>query len=155
MASGIPQTSFLANQSQSNVVVTTEWNAEGGRIERIKALTGGAGVDRIVEVDVAGNAKDYQQILARDGLVAAYGSNTPGIALTFSPMILTGVAIRFFIVYEVADAARAEAVADLTHRISEGRLQHAVAASYPLGRIVDAHEAVEKGAHMGNVVLTP
>jgi NADPH2:quinone reductase len=122
--------------------------------ERIKALTRGHGVDRVVEVDIAGNAGLYPAIMARDGVVAAYGSNSQEIKLLFSPLILTGTAIRFFIVYELAAKARAEAIEQLTRWISEGRLRHAVAARYPLDSIVDAHEAVERGAHIGNVVVT-
>jgi NADPH2:quinone reductase len=123
-------------------------------VERIKELTAGHGIDRVIEVDIAGNAGLYSAIMARDGVIAAYGSNVQEIRLQFSPMILTGAAIRFFIVYELAPAARAEAIAQLTRWIGEGRLRHAVAASYPLDRVVEAHEAVERGTHIGNVVVT-
>ncbi len=122
--------------------------------ERIKALTGGRGIERVVEVDIAGNAALYPQIIARDGIVAAYGTNTQEIKLAFSPLILTGAAIRFFIVYELAPTPRAEAIADIHRWIEGGKLQHAVAATYPLDRIIDAHEAVERGTHIGNVVVT-
>jgi NADPH2:quinone reductase len=123
-------------------------------VERIKALTNGHGVERLVEVDIAGNATLYPAIMARDGLIAAYGSGSQEIKLPFSPLILTGAAIRFFIVYELAPAARSAAIEQLTRWISEGRLRHAVAARYRLGEIVDAHEAVERGTHIGNVVVT-
>jgi NADPH2:quinone reductase len=121
---------------------------------RIKDLTGGQGVGRIIEVDIAGNASLYPSILARDGIIAAYGTNSQEIRLLFSPLILTGAAIRFFIVYELPPEARAEAIEQLTRWITEGRLRHAVTARYPLDRIVDAHEAVEQGTHIGNVVVT-
>ena len=49
-----------------------------------------------------------QVIMARDGLIAAYGSNSQEIKLLFSPLILTGAAIRFFIVYELAPKVRTE-----------------------------------------------
>ena len=122
--------------------------------ERIKALTGGHGIERVVEVDIAGNASLYPAIMARDGIIAAYGTNSQEIKLSFTPLILTGAAIRFFIVYELAPEARSEAIAQLTRWIKESRLRHAVAARYPLDRIVDAHEAVERGTHTGNVVVT-
>jgi NADPH2:quinone reductase len=121
--------------------------------ESIRALTHGQGVDRVVEVDITGNAGLYPVIMARDGLIAAYGSSSQEIKLLFSPLILTGAAIRFFIVYELAPKVRAEAIEQLTRWINEGRLRHAVAARYPLDRIVDAHEAVERGTHIGNVVV--
>ena len=122
--------------------------------ERIKALTDGHGVQRIIEVDISGNANLYPAIMARDGLIAAYGTNSREIKLLFSPLILTGAAIRFFIVYELAPEARREAIEQLRLWINRGLLRHAVAARYPLERIVDAHEAVERGTHIGNVVVT-
>jgi len=121
--------------------------------ERIKTLTRGHGVDRLVEVDIAGNASLYSTIMARDGVISAYGSNSQEIKLLFSPMILTGAAVRFFIVYELASEVRAEAIEQLTRWINGRLLRHAVAARYPLDRIVDAHEAVEHGRHIGNVVV--
>ena len=117
-------------------------------------MTDGHGIERVVEVDISGNASLYPAIMARDGLIAAYGTNSQEIKLVFSPLILTGAAIRFFIVYELAPEARAEAIDQLTRWLDRGLLRHAVAARYPLERIVDAHEAVERGMHIGNVVVT-
>lgn len=122
--------------------------------ERIKALTGGHGVDRVVEVDIAGNASLYPAIMARDGMIAAYGTNSQEIKLSFTPLILTGAGIRFFIVYELAPDARSEAIEQLTRWINECRLRHAVAVRYPLDSVVEAHEAVERGTHIGNVIVT-
>ena len=122
--------------------------------ERVRDLTGGRGVERVVEVDIAGNIGLYPAIMARDGLISAYGSNSQEIRLLFSPLILTGAAIRFFIVYELTPEVRREAIEQLTRWINAKQLQHAVAACYPLDSIVDAHEAVERGTHIGNVVVT-
>ena len=105
-------------------------------------------------MDIAGNASLYPTIMARDGVISAYGSNSQQIEMLFSPLILTGAAIRFFIVYELSPETRAEAIKQLTGWINAGRLRHAVATRYPLDSIVDAHEAVERGTHIGNVVVT-
>jgi NADPH2:quinone reductase len=121
--------------------------------ERVKALTDRRGVDRIVEVDIAGNASLYPDLIARDGFIVAYGTNAPEIKLGFGPMILSGAGIRFFIVYELSPEARAVAIKDVTEWIAAERLTHAVAATYPLEKVVEAHEAVEQGRHMGNVVV--
>jgi NADPH2:quinone reductase len=45
--------------------------------DRVRNLTGGHGVDRVVEVDVAGNTSLLSEIVARDGPCVAYGSNAP------------------------------------------------------------------------------
>lgn len=123
-------------------------------VERVKELTGGRGVDRIVDLDIAGHGKLIPDLIARDGIVAAYGANNQQVGFEFTRMIMTGVGVRFFIVYELAKDVRDAAIAHLTRLLQTDLLQHAVAATYPLEQIVEAHEAVEQGRHMGNVVVT-
>jgi NADPH2:quinone reductase len=120
---------------------------------RVAEATGGRGVDRVVEVDLAANAALLPQVVARDGLCVCYGSGKAEMSLPFGPMILSGAAIRFFIVYELSAEARAQGLAQLGCWLEAGRLQHAVGATLPLERIAEAHEAVERGTVMGNVVL--
>ena len=123
--------------------------------ERVKALTGGRGVDRIVEVDIAGNAGLVPEIVARDGLCVVYGANAPQATFSFGPMIMSGAALRFFIVYELPPEARKRGVEDLTRWLEEARLRHTVAATLPLERTAEAHEFVEQGRVIGNVIVQP
>lgn len=125
----------------------------GNLVEQIKDLTGGRGVDRLVDLDIAGHGKLLPDIIAKDGLVAAYGTNNQQVGVEFTRMIVQGIGIRFFIVYELATDVRRAAEAHLTRLLEAGTLQHAIAA-YPLDRIVEAHESVEQGRHIGNVVVT-
>lgn len=120
---------------------------------RVRDLTGGHGADRVVEVDLAANAALLPQVVARDGLCVCYGSGRPEVALPFFPMIMSGAAVRFFIVYELSPAARAEAEAQLTRWMEEGRLRHAIGQVLPLEDCAAAHELVERGGVIGNVVL--
>jgi NADPH2:quinone reductase len=123
-------------------------------VARVKALTDGSGVDRIVEVDAAANAALYPAALTRDGIGVIYGSGRPQVAFDFLPMIQRGAALRFFIVYELSPMARAETVSGLNGYLRAGTLRHNVAERFPLGRIVEAHEAVESGLLTGNAVIT-
>jgi len=122
-------------------------------VARVRDLTGGAGVERVVEVDVTGNAALYPQILAPFGLAAVYGANGAGAQFGFGPAILRGVGIRFFIVYELTVAQRATAIATLQGWLQAGLVKHAVAARMPLADCAAAHDAVEQGRHVGNLVL--
>ena len=76
--------------------------------------------------------------MAKRGEILAWFVGYGSLALG---LILTGAAIRFFIVYELSPEVRAEAVGQVTRWIEEGKLQHTVAAGYSLDRIVDAHRA--------------
>jgi NADPH2:quinone reductase len=68
-------------------------------------------------------------------------------------LIVQHVRLRFFIVYELASADRAQASAHLAAWLRRGELRHNVAAHFPLARIAEAHELVESGRAMGNVVV--
>ncbi|MBS7809727.1 NADPH:quinone reductase [Roseococcus pinisoli] len=121
---------------------------------RVRELTGGRGVDRVVEVDLSGNIALLPQILAPDGICVAYGSTEREVPVNFGAMLLGGHAIRFFIVYELSAAARAECEALLARFLAEGDLRHDVAATLPLADCAEAHELVQSGRVRGNVVLT-
>lgn len=124
-------------------------------VERVAALTGGRGADRVVEVDIAGNAALLPGLVARDGLCVVYGSNSPRACFDFGPMILSGACVRFFMVYELPAGARHKGISDLARWMADGRLTHAIGATLPLARTVEAHEMVEGGGTLGNVVVIP
>lgn len=122
-------------------------------VDRLRDITGGRGVDRVVEVDAAANASLWPGVIRQDGLAVIYGSGKPQISVDFLPMIMSGMALRFFIVYELAPEVRRELVQSLNGYLSAGLLTHHVAETFPLGKIADAHEAVEGGKVTGNVVI--
>ncbi len=141
-----------AHASAAGADVTIDYRNEPV-VERVLAETGGLGVDRVVEVDAAGNAEILPRIIRRDGICAIYGSSRPEAAFAFVPMIMSGVALRFFIVYELPDEARLRGIRDVTRWASRGSLAHTIAARFPLDRIAEAHEAVESGRLIGNAVV--
>ena len=122
-------------------------------VAQVAALTNGAGVDRVVEVDLAGNGPRLHQLCAHGAIVAGYCSNTQEAIFPFSPTITKGIGVRFYIVYELNAAQRATAVGALTPWLARGLLQHAVAATLPLAECARAQDEVQQGKHMGNVVL--
>ena len=91
--------------------------------------------------------------LRPDGDIVVYGSGKPEIALPFFPTILKNIRLRFFIVYNLGPADRAAAIEQLSAWLREGRLQHVVSARIALEAIAEAHQLVETGAAVGNVVL--
>ena len=121
--------------------------------ERVLALSGGAGVDRVVEVDVTSGAALLPRLMAPGGVCAVYGANGADATVNFGAAIMRGIALRFFIVYELTAAERATAVGALTPWLERGLVRHAVAAHAPLADCAAAQDAVEKGAYIGNLVL--
>jgi NADPH:quinone reductase-like Zn-dependent oxidoreductase len=121
--------------------------------DRVMALTNGHGVDRLVDVDISGNGKLLHAILAQGGVCAAYGANQAETTIPFGTAIMRGIAIRFFIVYELTPTQRATALGTLNAWLARGLVQHAIAAILKLEDCVAAHQAVENGTTTGNVVL--
>lgn len=121
---------------------------------RVRELTGGRGVDRILEVDLAANMGLIGSCLVPGGTVVVYGSGTDmAPRLPVLPLLFQGVILRFFSVYELPEPARRGAIGDLTAMLRAGRLRHTIAARFPLEEIAAAHEAVEGGGMVGNVLV--
>jgi len=120
---------------------------------RVEALTDGRGADRIIELNLSANAPLYDRILAPGGTAIVYGTDAPVAEVPAGAFIPRGAALKWFIVYELADHERAAGVADLNRMIADGALTTTIAARFPLDDIVAAHEMVEAAKHIGNVVL--
>lgn len=124
-------------------------------VQRIRSVTGGKGIARAIEVDFSGNMPWLPQVMADYGLVAIYGSSDREGLVPFGPSILANIGYRFFIVYNQPPALRTRAIAALDGLLRNNSLKHTVAASFPLDEIAAAHEAVERGSVIGNVVVLP
>ena len=123
--------------------------------ERVKALTRGRGVDAIVDMDFSSTARLLGQgALAPHGMLVSYGSNVTGdVPVPFRALLFNSYRLAFFLVYDLAPAERRAALAGLGELLAAGSLVHAIGARFPLDRIADAHEAVEAGRTIGNVIV--
>ena len=124
--------------------------------ERVKALTGGKGVDGIIDMDLSSTAALLPKgVLAPHGTMVCYGSNVAGdIPISFPAMLWGSLKLSVFVVYDLLPDERTAAVDELTRLLEADALKHSVGATFPLDEIAAAHEAVEGGRLTGNVVLT-
>lgn len=122
--------------------------------ERVMSLTGKRGVDAVIEMDLAANAKLIPSVLRPKGSVIVYGTGAPVAALPAWFCLSNAIRLQFFLVYELDSSERERAVNAITKALDEGRLINRVATpTYALADIVAAHEAVERGT-LGNVIVT-
>jgi len=121
---------------------------------RVTDITGNRGVDAIVELDVAANAKLIPAVLRPRGLVVVYGTGAAEAAMPLMFLLRNAIALKFIYVYELDGAERAAALAGIERALAAGTLITAIGATFPLSAIVAAHEAVERGDVLGNVVVT-
>ena len=119
--------------------------------ERVMALTKG-GVDAVIELDLTANAALLPAVLRPRGTVAVYGTG-PQAQIPASFCLVNNIALKFMLVYELTPDERARAVADISAMLEGNRLIHNVARTFPLADIVAAHEMVEQGRAIGNVIV--
>jgi NADPH2:quinone reductase len=122
-------------------------------VERVREATRGEGVDRVIEVDVAANAALDVELLRSGGDWVIYGSAAARFELSFFPLILKGITLRPFIVFNLDPHDRRRAVTTLNGLLARNALVHNIAMRIPLDRIAEAHEAVEQQRAIGNVVV--
>jgi NADPH2:quinone reductase len=141
----------LARQAGADHIIDYKRENVG---ERVMALTNKTGVDAVVEMDLAANARLYPSVLHARGSVVVYGTGSAEAPIPAQFLLVNAIAIKFVFVYELTAEERAAAVSAITRMLETKTLINNVALSMPLNDIVAAHEAVEQGRAMGNVVVT-
>jgi NADPH2:quinone reductase len=118
------------------------------------ALTQGAGIDHVVEVDFGANLPATLACIKTGGSIATYASMTqPQPVLPFYQIMPKNLTLLWVLVYDMSAQAMVEAARDVNAWLSEGKAVHQIAASFSLERLVDAHLAVESGREIGKVVV--
>jgi NADPH:quinone reductase len=122
---------------------------------RVLEMTDGNGADALIDMDFSTTARLLSVgILAPHGKHVCYGSNVSGEnAVPFGDLLFRSLTLQFFLVYELREDERAAAIADLNTMLESGGLTHLIGARFPLVEIAAAHETVEAGHLVGNVIL--
>ncbi|MBA4794048.1 NADPH:quinone reductase [Phenylobacterium sp.] len=163
----------LAKWAGANVIATVSGEAKAERARaggadhvinyrtedvaaRVRELTGGQGVDHVVEVDFGGNVATSLACVRPNGSLAYYatkGDREPRIPAG----ALMGLNLRIQGVYLPVSPheARRRAQDDITRWIGTGDRLLSVSATFPLEACAAAHEAVEAGDKAGTVVVEP
>ena len=121
--------------------------------ERVAAITNKAGVDAVIELDLVANAGLLPTVLRPKGTVVVYGTGKPEAQIPAAFCLVNSIRLQFMLVYELTADERARAIADITRMLERDTLIHNVAATLPLADIVAAHQMVEQGKAIGNVVM--
>ena len=121
---------------------------------RVRALTGGAGVDHVVDVDFGGNLAATLGSVRANGSVAVYASNgdrTP--RLPVRELMQNNVTLHAMSLPGTPLAARQRAQRDIAQWIATGKRVLSVAGRFPLRETAAAHAAVEQGGKVGTVIV--
>ena len=128
-------------------------------VERVKAITGGMGVNAVLDMVGGDYVPRNMACLADEGRhvsIAVQGGITatiPIVEIMRRRLTLTGSTLR------ARDTAFKTLVADELSRmvwphVEAGRLKPVIDRSFPLAQAADAHRRMEAGDHVGKIVLT-
>ena len=122
---------------------------------RVKALTTGHGADAVIDMDFSTTAKLLPQgALRPHGRLVGYGSNQPGdVPVHFRTLLWSSLELRFFVVYDLLPPDREAVTREAVELLARDALAHTIGEGFPLEDIAAAHEKVEAGDLVGNVVL--
>ena len=127
--------------------------------ERVMELTGKRGVDAVIEMDLAANAKLIPFVLRPKGSVIVYGTGAAAASLPAFFCLTQSIRVQFFLVYELDTRERERAVSGIGRALEQGSLSigtlinRVATPTYALADTAAAHEAVERGT-IGNVIVT-
>jgi putative PIG3 family NAD(P)H quinone oxidoreductase len=129
-------------------------------VEAVKRLTGGRGVDVILDMVGGDYVQRNLDCLAPDGrLVSIAFLRGPKVQVNLMPMMMkrltvTGSTLRARPIEEKGRTARALEQQVWPH-LAAGRIRPVIDSTFPLAQAAEAHRRIDSGAHVGKIVLTP
>jgi len=122
--------------------------------QRLMEMTQGKGVDFVIDMDLSTTLNLIDTpAMAHHATVVCYGSNEPQVQLNFRSQLFKSIQYKFMLVYDLKQADRTACLQELTQMLQAQSLQHAVGERFALADIASAHERVESGQVVGNVVI--
>jgi NADPH2:quinone reductase len=127
--------------------------------ERVRALSGGAGMDLVLDSVGAGTLEESIASLAPFGRVVVFGqSSGPLPPIAFGPLFARGQSVLGYSgglyrrLRPTAARATGRRVLDM---LVDGRLRIRLGARFPLSQAAEAHHLLESRANVGKIVLIP
>lgn len=154
----------LDTASFDHIIVTHDRDGAGARVMRpwhreVKSITEGSGVDVYFDPVAAGEYLSTEaRSLARGGRIYIYGLlGKPG-PVDLSPMIIRKASLHGWVLDEISsadDAVWRSACDAILQRFADGCFKQHIAKAYALEDVRKAHEDMQKGEHIGKLVLVP
>lgn len=126
-------------------------------VERIKAITGGRGVDVVLDMAGAMYAEKNLLVCAMDGRVIHLATiGTPNYSVPFNLIAQKRVRVTATLLRPLASERKAAIARALRAEILDGtgtELRPVIAAEFALADIVEAHRVMEQMRHSGKILL--
>lgn len=121
---------------------------------KVLAANDGKPVDRIIEPEFGTNIATDIALIAQGGTIAAYGSAAqPRADFNFLELMFKAATVEAILIYLLPPQQRQAIITRLHTALSDGALRIPVEQVFALSDTAAAHEAVEKGARHGAVLV--
>lgn len=110
--------------------------------------------DRMVDVDFGTYVNLSAQVLHHGAVIGTYASmSEPKPTVDFYPLMMNNITIRLVEVYAQSPARFAEIYNGVNRVLEDGALAPRIDGTHALSDTVAAHERVESGSQLGNVII--
>ena len=130
------------------------WCDYASAVQLVNSVTGGAGVDRIVDAAFSSTIMQAPQLLRANGVIATFASDadhTPKIP--FQQLMYKNITIRPLAIFGMPREAQDRAFADITAVLRAGKLSHRIGRRFAFDDMIAAHAAMDEGGTWGCVVV--
>lgn len=131
----------LARSAGADVVV--DYRAD----DAVRAIRSAApaGVDRVVEVDLASNLDLDMAVCVNGATVMTYAATAHEPTLAVRPLMTANLGLHFMLLYNIGEDAMAAGVDAVQAALVDGALTELPATHFSLDDVADAHRAMETG----------
>lgn len=118
------------------------------------AANDGYKFDRLVDVDFASHVNLAPQLLHHGGVIGTYASMSEHRpVIDFYPLMMNNITIRMVEIYAQTSERFVDICASVNAALTDGALIPRIDGTFALKDTVAAHERVESGQQMGNVII--
>jgi len=150
----------LPKHGFEHLVVTSKGTGRPTWHRELLSLTGGKGVDVFFDPVASGDYLNTEiRALAQHGTIWVYGLlGEPG-TVDVTPLIRKHASIRGWVLGELLESRDSSLYLDgyrwILQRFADGTFRQHIAKTFRLADVVQAHQEMEKGTHIGKLVLVP
>lgn len=117
-------------------------------------VNGGKLFDRMVDVDFGTYVNLAAGMLHHGGVIGTYASmSEPRPTVDFYPLMMNNITIRLVEIYAQSPERFREITSGVNRVLADGALSPRIDGTYALADAVAAHERVESGQQLGNVIV--
>jgi NADPH:quinone reductase len=120
---------------------------------QIDDAVGPEAVDLVADLAFDQNVELSADVLRYNGSISTFATRAARPQVPYWQLAFKNITVRFLSNDDFPEPANEQAARDLTAALLAGDLRYDVRARYPLERVIDAHEDVERGAGTSRVLL--